>query len=163
MGVTGIEGLYRCSMESCLSLMRSNKDTLLSIIEPFLRDPTVNWSRSGRAQRTDTNTTATVANSTRPNAPNAQGLYDRENSEAKDMLLKISGRLNGIYNITHPAAERIKRECISKGRAVPNRGLGASKDEELPMSVQGQVQRLIDEATMLENLCQMFMGWQAWL
>ena len=31
------------------------------------------------------------------------------------------------------------------------------------MSVQGQVQRLIDEATMLENLCQMFMGWQAWL
>ena len=34
---------------------------------------------------------------------------------------------------------------------------------ELPVSVQGQVQRSIDEATMLENLCQMFMGWQAWL
>jgi hypothetical protein len=28
-----------------------NRETLLSVLEPFLQDPTVGWDRSGRAQR----------------------------------------------------------------------------------------------------------------
>ena len=34
------------------------------------------------------------------------------------------------------------------------------QDEALPLSVQGQVQRLIDEARAEENLAQMYIGWQ---
>jgi serine/threonine-protein kinase ATR len=51
MGLAGVEGTFRRTMEVTMKLMRDNKDTLLSILEPFLRDPTVVWSRSGRAQR----------------------------------------------------------------------------------------------------------------
>lgn len=51
MGPNGVEGTFRRTMEVTMSLLRDNRDTLMSVLEPFLRDPTVSWSRSGRAQR----------------------------------------------------------------------------------------------------------------
>ena len=41
-------------------------------------------------------------------------------------------------------------------------GTGASREDSVPLSVEGQVQRLIEEATALENLTQMYIGWQPW-
>lgn len=33
----------------------------------------------------------------------------------------------------------------------------------LPLSIEGQVQRLIHEATTSENLAKMYAGWMAWI
>ena len=135
-----------------MSLLRENKDTLMSVLEPFLRDPTVAWSRSGRAQRSD------VAN---------QGSTSKitaltENEDAKDALDKIGGRLSGVYNIIHPQTKRILQAYIKRQDSAPQRGLGAQSDEALPLSIQGQVARMIDEARSEENLAQMYIGWQPW-
>lgn len=152
MGVTGVEGTFRRTMEVTLSVLRENKDILLSVLEPFLRDPTVSWSRSGRAQRnTDGSTTSTTT------AGAAKG-RDHENKEAKEMLQKISERLNGMYNIVHPHRDKFMRGASKRGEPTPVRGIGVAKSEILPLSVQGQVQRMIDEATAPENLVQMYIG-----
>ncbi len=45
-------------------------------------------------------------------------------------------------------------------RAYLTKGVGAQKNEEQALSVQGQVQRLIEEATAIENLAQMYIGEQ---
>ena len=115
----------------------------MSVLEPFLRDPTVAWGRNGRAQGGSTGATAAL----------------ESHRDTKEALLKIPGRLSGVYNIKHPHADKIRREYQQRGEPfVSNRGLGSSKDEELPLSVPGQAQRLIDEAVMEENLAQMFFG-----
>ena len=44
-----------------MRLLRDNKETLLSVLEPFLRDPTVAWGRSGRAQRSEIAATASTS------------------------------------------------------------------------------------------------------
>ena len=80
MGVTGYEGAFRCTMECCLSLLKQHRDTLLSVLEPFLRDPTVCWGRVGRAQMASGGEAAAVS-SLQENATMA--------------LLKISERLEG--------------------------------------------------------------------
>jgi serine/threonine-protein kinase ATR len=153
MGLTGVEGTFRSTMEVCMRLLRDNKETLLSVLEPFIRDPTVQWGRSGRAQRTE---------SVEHKEKHAPGVFqDNENADAKEALNKISERLSGIYNITHPHAARIK-DAYLKRKASVTVGIGASKDETLPLSVHGQVQRLIFEATAEENLVQMYIGWQPW-
>lgn len=54
MGPSGVEGTYRRTLEVTMGLLRENKETLLSVLEPFLRDPTVAWGRSGRAQKATT-------------------------------------------------------------------------------------------------------------
>eukprot|EP01034_Spumella_vulgaris_P021660 gene21660-27701_t len=157
MGVAGVEGTFRRTLEVAMSLLRANKDTLMSVLEPFLRDPTVAWSRNGRAQRGDGEASgAGRGQSTSSN-------LDHENKEARNMLLKISERLSGVYNISHPHRDKFIKACAKRGDEFPSRGLGAGRDETLPLSVQGQVQRLIDEATAEENLVQLYIGWQPWV
>jgi serine/threonine-protein kinase ATR len=161
MGVTGVEGAYRRTLEVTMSVLREHRDTLLSVLEPFLRDPTVSWSRSGRAQRSLEATAAAAAavgSTTAAGSRSTVPARDHENREAKEMLLKISQRLNGVYNVVHPHREKFVRAAARRNEPAPARGIGVSKEEMLPLSVPGQVQRLIDEATAPENLVQMYIG-----
>jgi phosphatidylinositol kinase/protein kinase (PI-3 family) len=144
-------------MEVCMGLLRENKDTLLSVLEPFLRDPTVAWGRQGRAQRPTESSSVK-----RGGGSEIAAFQDHENADAKVALEKINGRLNGVYNLCHPRGEDILYAYTRRKEIPPTRGMGASKEEALPLSVQGQVQRLIEEATALENLAQMYVGWQSW-
>ena len=69
-----------------------------------------------------------------------------------------------MYNIVHPYRNKIIANYLAKQKPPPLKGIGVSKEELLlPLSVEGQAQRLIDEATARENLVQLFIGWQAWL
>ena len=79
-----------------MNLLRENKDTLLGVLEPFIRDPTVSWGRSGRAQRTEN-----------ANKISTGAIQDNDNTDAKEALLKITERLNGIYNLCHPSGESV--------------------------------------------------------
>ena len=42
MEVTGIDGLFKASCESTMSLLRQNKDSLLGVLEAFVYDPVIN-------------------------------------------------------------------------------------------------------------------------
>ncbi|ORY80157.1 hypothetical protein LY90DRAFT_664604 [Neocallimastix californiae] len=44
LGVYGIEGPFRIACESVLSVLRSNKEILMTILEAFIYDPLVDWS-----------------------------------------------------------------------------------------------------------------------
>jgi serine/threonine-protein kinase ATR len=151
MGLTGVEGTYRRSMEVCMNLLRENKSVLLSVVEPFIRDPTVSWGRSGRAQRN---------NDVDMSGAKQVAIHDVENKDAEQALRKISQRLSGVYNIINPNAKLIVA-TYHANKAAPSStsmGLGAYQEEELPLSVTGQVQRLIEEATAEINLAQMYIG-----
>jgi serine/threonine-protein kinase ATR len=163
MGLTGVEGVFRRTMEVSMSLLRENKETLLSVLEPFLRDPTVAWGRGGRAQRQDVAQLPKGAlNAAQKTTAEQSAVVEAENPEVKEALEKITGRLNGIYNLTNPAAERIHRRYLQKSQPLPAFGMGAGRDEAQSLSVQGQVARLIDEAKAVENLAQMYIGWTPW-
>ncbi|XP_062191304.1 serine/threonine-protein kinase ATM isoform X2 [Phragmites australis] len=46
MGITGVEGVFRRCCEKTLSVMRENKEALLTIIEVFIHDPLYKWALS---------------------------------------------------------------------------------------------------------------------
>ncbi|PWA36394.1 hypothetical protein CTI12_AA577550 [Artemisia annua] len=46
MGVTGVEGVFRRCCEENLSVMQTNKEALLTIIEVFIHDPLSKWALS---------------------------------------------------------------------------------------------------------------------
>ena len=46
MGITGVEGVFRRSCELTLRLQQDNRDTLMGILESFIHDPLVEWSRA---------------------------------------------------------------------------------------------------------------------
>lgn len=41
--VTGIEGTYRSTCESVMTVLRNNKDSLMAVLEAFVYDPLLNW------------------------------------------------------------------------------------------------------------------------
>ena len=155
MGVTGCEGVFRRAMEVSIAVLCTNKDALLSLLEPFLRDPTVAWGRDGRAQSEEVSGVMT--------RKGGGAFNDVENKDAMQALQRISERLGGVYNIRHPKAQRIRENYATRKEPGPFMGIGASKEDLLPLSVSGQVQRLIDEATSEANLAQMYIGWMPWV
>lgn len=121
-----------------MTTLRDNRDVLLSVLEPFIRDPVIDWKR----QR----------------APKKGAKEENENKgtiEAKRSIRTIDERLKGMYNLRNPNHKKIKRD-----RA-------ANEDDEiakmLPLSIEGQVHKMISEATSHENLVQVYFGWMPWL
>ncbi|KAI4342363.1 hypothetical protein MLD38_027001 [Melastoma candidum] len=45
LGLTGIEGSFRANCEAVLGILRKNKDILLMLLEAFVWDPLVEWTR----------------------------------------------------------------------------------------------------------------------
>ena len=51
-GPTGADGIFKSGMESSLDILRKNRDTLLSVLEPFIKDPVIDWKKQ-RTQSQD--------------------------------------------------------------------------------------------------------------
>lgn len=43
MGPLGVEGVFRCSCEITLRVLRQHVETLMSVLRPFVYDPLVSW------------------------------------------------------------------------------------------------------------------------
>ncbi|XP_018328651.1 serine/threonine-protein kinase ATR [Agrilus planipennis] len=119
MGPLGVEGMFRRSCACTLRVLRSNINTLMSIVTPFVYDPLVSWPKT------------ITANAVTHNS-------ERTNEQARDHIKNMELRLQG---------------------AVKTK----SRSTSMLFSVEGQTNILISEAMNVDNLCQMFIGWGAYL
>lgn len=140
-GPIGANGMFSGSLQSAMSTLRNNKDTLLSVLEPFLNDPIIDWKRYRSQQKQNSSRSGT----------------NREANEAKRSINVIDERLRGIYNLRNPNLKKFLRV----------EGAVADEDEDMariiPLSVEGQVHKMISEATKHENLVQLYIGWMPWV
>jgi serine/threonine-protein kinase ATR len=142
-GITGYEGVFRRVSEVTMHLLRENKETLRSVLESFIHDPLVEWGRRGKATQSSGSSGKSVAEIS----------SERTKAETRLVLRSIDDRLRGIYNL----GEAIRPHVSSSHRSI------LPETETLPLSVQGQVDKLIHEATSHENLAQMYIGWMPFL
>jgi serine/threonine-protein kinase ATR len=49
LGITGYEGVYLKVCEITLSVLRTHKETLMSVLETFIHDPLVEWTKSHKS------------------------------------------------------------------------------------------------------------------
>ncbi|PPS01509.1 hypothetical protein GOBAR_AA19161 [Gossypium barbadense] len=143
MGAAGVEGVFRKCCEETLSVMRTNKEALMTIIEVFIHDPLYKWALSPlkALQRQKLVCNMYVYNSVKPpketdydldtSIEGSQDDYEG-NKDAARALLRVKQKLDGY-------------------------------EEGEMRSVHGQVQQLIQDAIDPERLCQMFPGWGAWM
>lgn len=149
-GLTGYEGVFRRVCEVTMHLLRENKETLRSVLESFIHDPLVEWSRKGKATQS---VSTSAGGATGAGRSIADISTDRSKEETRIILKTIDDRLRGIYNL----GDAIRAHVPSSHRNI------LPEIETLPLSVQGQVDKLIHEATSHENLAQMYIGWMPFL
>ncbi|MCP9257960.1 Serine/threonine-protein kinase mTOR [Dirofilaria immitis] len=129
MEATGIEGNYRITCERVLRVLRSNKESLLAVLEAFVYDPLINWRLM-------------EAGGKRP-PPETLHKDGQTDSKAESSLRRIKQKLAG----NEFAVALAENDCCRDFN--PN----------VEFSVPEQVGRLIDQAILAENLCQCYIGW----
>lgn len=93
MGVSGVEGIFRRCCEATLSVMRTNKDALLTIIEVFIYDPLYKWALSPlKVLQRQREVSADMDNSEEFSQPDMQ---DEGNKDAARALLRVKQKLDG--------------------------------------------------------------------
>lgn len=142
MEVTGIEGTYRRTCESVMTVLHRNKDSLMAVLEAFVHDPLLNWrlmdtnkksrdgSLGGRGSGTDPASLSAPIPVSRRVPPLSEGQPEALNKKALAIINRVRDKLTGRdFNV----------------------------DVALP--VPQQVNLLILHATCHENLCQCYVGW----
>lgn len=145
MEVTGIEGTYRRTCESVMSMLHRNKDSLMAVLEAFVYDPLLNW----RLLDIEVRNLPMTNDSTSTSCSQKQELGESLNVPKREMCMVDEGE---------PQLEANERALIIINR-VKDKLTGNDFQTEQPLSVSKQVDLLIQQATSNENLSQCYIGW----
>lgn len=128
-GPTGADGMFTGALIESMRTLRKNRDTLLSVLEPFLNDPVINFKSKSQKNSKD--------------------------DKKEDFISNIEGRLDGEYNLINTNLQKLGKDKNSPGKS--------ETDHITKLSVEGQVQKMIMEATSKQNLVQVYVGWMPWI
>ena len=151
LGLWGYEGVFRRCAEVTMTVLRQSKETLLSVLEPFIHDPLVEWKKAGGTAGAMTNAPGPGGGGEIVSA--ALGA-EEENILGVRTVLRVHQRLDGNYNAGPDQLERDRAERAGTVSAAP---------PLTKLEVKGQVGRLLTEATSDANLLRMYIGWAGML
>lgn len=142
MEVSGIEGTFRITCENSMRVLRDNKESIMAVLEAFVHDPLINWrlinsSKKGRGEG---------------GAGGGGGGEGRGGGRGK---VEEMGPMDEEQN------EALNQRALAVVDRVQQKLTGRDFKPKETLDVREQVQRLIIQATSVENLCQTFIGWCA--
>mmetsp|Transcript_1655 Transcript_1655/g.2592 ORF Transcript_1655/g.2592 Transcript_1655/m.2592 type:complete len:3218 (+) Transcript_1655:318-9971(+) len=147
MGLCGVDGVFRQTCEVTLQVLRSNKQMLMGVLESFVADPLVEWTV---IKQKDARGKEIVVDRDKRKHKN----IDVGSETGKHILGNIERRLDGIVK---------RREKKRSDSEAPYAFQVGEIFDLLPLSVQGQVNRLITNAIDDGNLCSMYSGWSPFI
>lgn len=174
MEVTGIEGTYRRTCESVMNVLRRNKDSLMAVLEAFVYDPLLNWRLL--------DTAVDKMHRSKNNIGGVGGTGGMGGNDSLEDSLDDAIDLLSIGNQMKPKIA--SQQCDATGTSLSNSEGGVNIPTEVTnkkarfivdrvkqkltgndfntqdeITVQQQVDFLIQQATNNENLCQCYIGW----
>lgn len=182
MEVSGIEGNFRWTCENVMQVLRTNKDSVMAMMEAFVHDPLINWrlfnfnevpqmANYGNSHvHPVVNSDESAANRDLPQP--LRGARERELLQAVNQL----GDANEVLNeravvVMARMSNKLTGRDFSSGSSVSGAASSAqypdhstlisgdTREVDHGLSVKLQVQKLILQATSHENLCQNYVGW----
>ncbi|GAB1316207.1 phosphatidylinositol kinase-related protein kinase tor1 [Madurella fahalii] len=186
MEVSNIEGSFRTTCEHVMRVLRDNKESVMAVLEAFIHDPLLTWRLTNPAsppgphfnsEREQAIVGPQGARTRRPSildapvapteflaaqgngvdgmmgAPPAARNRARTNSSAAHPSSMVNG------NGPHEMAEVQNARAVEVLDRVAQKLTGRDFKPEEELVVTDQVNKLIIEATKLENLCQHYIGW----
>ncbi|KAI1177064.1 TOR kinase [Nemania sp. FL0916] len=180
MEVSNIEGSFRITCEHVMRVLRENKESVMAVLEAFIHDPLLTWRLTNRASIGGPNfhserEAALAAGTQRMRRPSILEA-DRPPSEmlaaqiatdtmfpggppARGRARTNSSLMNGSAQLDGEMAEIQNARAIEVLDRVNQKLTGRDFKPTEELEVVQQVNKLIIEATKLENLCQHYIGW----
>ncbi|KAG0659340.1 hypothetical protein C6P45_001859 [Maudiozyma exigua] len=143
MEVSGIEGSFRITCENVMRVLRNNKESLMAILEAFAFDPLIHWGFDLPTEKIREETGIQI-----PTA-NPSELLRKGAITASDAAKMEIEQQTEIRNA----------RAVLVLRRITNKLTGNDILKHHELNVDDQVDKLIKEATSIENLCQHYVGW----
>ncbi|KAF2280167.1 phosphatidylinositol 3-kinase tor2 [Westerdykella ornata] len=148
MEVSNIEGSYRTTCEHVMEVLRKNRESVMAVLEAFIHDPLLTWRLGNRESPPE------------PSFPS-----ERRQSIIGDAERDMSSLVRNRPRLSIAPTNDAEAKEVQNARAL--QVLSRVKDKLTGRDFKGakelkhteQVERLIKEATNLENLCQHYIGW----
>ncbi|GFP88661.1 serine/threonine-protein kinase tor [Phtheirospermum japonicum] len=173
MEVSGIEGNFRSTCESVMQVLRTNKDSVMAMMEAFVHDPLINWRLFNFNEVPQM--TQPVVSGEDSSGPSKELILQPQRNVRERELLQAVNQLGDANEVLNERAVVVMARMSNKltGRdfsALPSSSIQNSLDHNtlIPgdtheadhgLSVKLQVQKLILQATSHENLCQNYVGY----
>lgn len=149
MEVTGIEGTYRRTSESVMTVLHRNKDSLMAVLEAFVYDPLLNW------RLMETNTPLSKAKRAQAGSGQEPG---SDLPESVPSL--VTNKTSSLENPGESSqTETTNKKALAIVTRVKEKLTCRDFAHEENLTVKRQVDLLIQQATSNENLCQCYIGW----
>lgn len=163
-----------------MHMLHNNRDSVMAMLEAFVHDPLINWRllhTAGTATGVEANVAPDALVDQERSSKTADGTGDRE--IASDMAkLNVDGDgprtyprsytekdiLDAVGNMGD-ANEALNERAVAVMKRMSDKLTGRDFIESSSSSlsdgdaIEKQVQRLIEQATSDENLCQSYIGW----
>ncbi|XP_055932973.1 DNA-dependent protein kinase catalytic subunit-like isoform X2 [Argiope bruennichi] len=155
MGPLGVKGIYESTMIHTLSALCNKRDILLSVMDIFIKEPTINWEANANKQLQDLRMSS-------------EG--KKENWFPKQRIAIARKKLEGV-NPCYVTRKELELGHSSKGeifKRMESVCLGNSefniraRMKKAGLTVEEQVDCLIDLATDPHVLCLIYYGWNPW-
>ncbi|CAO3668466.1 unnamed protein product [Umbelopsis vinacea] len=159
MEVSGVEGTFRITCQHVMRVLRDNKESLMAVLEAFVYDPLVNWrllhnvNPSPRQGAVDRNRGVEQFNTEEMEGEHRNFSVSRRQSR-QELDAAASEEAAG-------APEVLNTRAVDVIHRVSNKLSGKDFLPTQTLDVPTQVDKLIKQATSLENLCQCYVGWCA--
>ncbi|KAI4086955.1 MAG: hypothetical protein LQ339_008975 [Xanthoria mediterranea] len=173
MEVSNIDGSYKLSSEAVMRVIRDNKESLMAVLEAFIHDPLLNWRLGNRESPPEPSFPSERRQSIvgETEAAQQQQQPQQRFSAATGGSYRAGGGGGGARRISALDQGTLDPQNGNENREIQNAravqvlarvkekltGRDFKKEEEL--NVEDQVQKLIRQATSVENLCQHYIGW----
>lgn len=138
MEISGVEGTFRITGENTMRVMRSNKESIMAVLEAFVHDPLINWRLVKGGRQLDERDGG---------ANNHTGPRMRRPREVE----------TNLYDTAQ--AEVLNDKALTVVNRVEQKLTGRDFKPTEELSVADQVNKLIQKAVSAENLAQCFTGW----
>ncbi|KAH9295237.1 hypothetical protein KI387_038825, partial [Taxus chinensis] len=182
MGVSGIEGNFISTCENVMQVLRTNKDSVMAMMEAFVHDPLINWRLFNINEvphmSTLANTHAQPVVNSEESMPAPSHLHPQRGAREQELLEAVHqlGDANEVLNeraviVMARMSNKLTGRDFPSGTAgsLPSNatlysvdrcglGVGDTCEVEPGLTVKFQVQKLISQATSHENLCQSYIG-----
>ncbi|KAF2294310.1 hypothetical protein GH714_009143 [Hevea brasiliensis] len=171
MEVSGIEGNFRSTCENVMQVLRTNKDSVMAMMEAFVHDPLINWrlfnfNEVPQMSMFGNTHTSAVVNAEESvlvesflNLNEAVNLLGDANEVLNERAVVVMARMsNKLTGRDFSPSSSVSSLSIQHAVDHSSLILGDSREVDHGLSVKLQVQKLIIQATSQENLCQNY-GW----
>lgn len=163
MEVTGLSGTFKNTCQSVMRVIRLNEDSIMAVLEAFVYDPLLSW-RLADFQQNETSVNVKCIGKPAHTIETGSSNTSNKNIDEVVALHKRPTNIRHFHQVTFDEEEELPQtELNKKALKIKSRINDKLKGNDFlghsNLSVEDQVQLLINQSTSNENLCQCYIGW----